>query len=886
MMHNPVCQNAPVAPAPTDVNRWLDAVVAAVLGLLSAPVCAPWLLAGTLTRTPQVGQHGHVFQRLGWQPARSLAGRVGWRLGVGKWLAWVHVLKGELAWVGPRALGLAEAPPSQPLAALRSAVRPGVCSLWQLRQLTSIDYGTEWDADAEQLRQTGVRARWALLARCLVALAYGNLSKGPAPDTVWVDTVKVHSLSMSDALDRIDAHVASQQAAPLQVAFVNPDCVNIARRDVAYRRTVNQAGLVLPDGIGMRIAGKLLHKPFRQNVNGTDLFPRLCDRLGQRGGSLYLLGAQPGVAAAVANWVAIHHPGVRVVGAEHGFFGAEELPGVLARIQTAQPDVLLVAMGAPAQDRWIAQHAEATGAKVALGVGGLFDFYSGRVVRAPQWVREIGLEWAFRLLQEPGRLWRRYLVGNVSFLIAVALQRLLGSAGDWDFAQSPAASPAVAPVARRGVVLAFTDGADAVWQHAGVQPACLPLGDRPLVMRTIETLAAMGCEHIDVLADLGLDELACHLGDGTRWGARVRLHRVANRQQGVARLKALDWADQAPVVLARADQWLPVQSLVASADEVVWVHADQQGLQWAGWACVQPDRLAGVVSGLLSARPLADAVVSGLSPVGAQAPYSFATPTQALQAQARWMAGAVQDTLTERAPGVRIAPSARIAADAVVVGPVEILPGAVVASGAVVGPHAHVGAGAVIEAGAVVRNAMLAAGTYVSSGTTVEEALVLPTGLISARWDQWLPARLTLAAAGPLDGLQHAHVGAAERLVAAALLAAAALPAGLAWLLGSQSRVVRHLLPGLPQVICGRMPLVGVCGEGSWPASVVDAGWSDSLQQAPRGLVTPALALGAALGTHEARAWADIHWLANPSWSQRWQLLAGYVRHASRPTAA
>ena len=886
MLQHTALPGTPASPPTPWLERWVDATLAAMLMLVSVPVLAPWLLAGTFTRTPKLGQQGHVFQRFGWQPARSLAGRVGWRLGVGKWLTWWHVLKGDLAWAGPRALSLEEALPPPGLAAARSAVRPGVCSLWQLRQSTSIDYGTEWEADAEQIRQTGWRSRWALVARCVLAMAYGQQDKGPAPDAVWVDTVKVHSVSMEDALDRIEAHASRAVATPLQVAFVNPDCVNIARRDPAYRRTVNQAGLVLPDGIGMRIAGKLLRKPFRQNVNGTDLFPRLCARLGQRGGSLYLLGAQPGVAAGVANWVASHHPGVRVVGAEHGFFSAEELPQVLARIQAAQPDVLLVAMGAPAQDRWIAQHAAAAGARVALGVGGLFDFYSGRVVRAPQWVREMGLEWAFRLMQEPGRLWRRYLVGNVSFLVAVAMQRLLGSASDWDFVHGGATASPVQAAARRGVVLALTDGGDAVWNEAGVQPACLPLGDRPLIMRTLETLAAMGCQHIDVLADTGVDELAAYLGDGTRWGTRVSLHRVANRQQAVARLNALAWNAGEAVVLARADQWLPVQSLQAHAEEVVWVHNGQAGLAWAGWACVQTDRLAGLVKEVLSDSPLAGAVVSSLSMEGAQAPYSFTSPALALAAQARWMGGAVQDTLVERAPGVRISPSARIAADATVIGPVEILSGAVVSAGAVVGPHAHVGAGAVIESGATVRDAMLAPDTYVATGASVEGALVLSTGLVSARWHQWLPARLTLAAAGPLDGLKHARVSLAERMVALALLAATALPAGMAWLLGSEARVVRHLLPGLPQVIRGRMPLVGVGCEGGWPASVADAGWVDSLAQAPRGLVTPALALGGALATPEARAWADIHWLSNPSWSQRWQLLAAYARHAARPAMA
>jgi len=873
----------PIATPSAFAERVIDVTLAAGFALLSAPVYGLLLRAGTITHTPQTGLGGQVFQRLGWQPNRTLSGRIAWRLGAGKWLALVHVLKGDLAWAGPRALQPSEPLPPQPLAGFRAATRPGVCSLWQLRQLTSIDYGTEWDADAEQLQQVGFRARWGLVARCWVAMFYGSRGQGHETDSVWVDTVRVHSLSMEEAIDRIEGHITGTPAGVLQVAFANPDCVNIARRNADYRSTLNQTGLVLPDGIGMRMAGKLLKKPFRQNVNGTDLFPRLCARAGQRGGSLYLLGARPGVAEAVAEWVARHHPSVKVVGAEHGYFSAEELPAVLARIRATQPDMLLVAMGAPAQERWIAQHAEASGAKVALGVGGLFDFYSGRMVRAPQWVRELGMEWAFRLLQEPGRMWRRYLVGNFTFLMAVALQRLLGSASDWDF-EPALAVPARGDVrARRAVVWAVADRTHDVWRDAGVQPATLPLGDRPMVMRTMETLAAMGCREIDVLADHGLDVLTEQLGDGTRWGVHIRLHGVAHHRQGLARLKALAWETDEPVVFARADHWLPSQSLACASEEVLWARVGDDSTHWTGWACVRSSRLAGVVASLMSDQALEHPAVEDIPVAWVPLPYMFDAPAAVLQAQARWMAQAVHDTLPERSPGVRVAPSAHIAPDATVIAPVEILAGAVVGSGAVVGPCAHVGAGVVIERLATVRHAMLAAGTYVASGAEVDNALVLATGVVSARWAQWLPARLTLAATGPLAQPQGSVVGIAERFLALGLLVLAAGPALVAWGLGSQSRLVRHLVPGLPQVVRGRVSLIGRGDFPVWPASVVDAGWVETCQQAPRGLVTPAMALGASIDTPEARAWADIHWLVNPSWAQRWQLLGAYARHLGRP---
>jgi len=133
--------------------------------------------------------------------------------------------------------------------------------------------------------------------------------------------------------------------------------------------------------------------------------------------SLYLLGAQPGVADRLATLLRRRHPGLRVAGTHHGYLrGEDDEARVVAEINASGANVLLVAMGAPAQDLWIERNAPRLRAGVAMGVGGLFDFYSGRVARAPQWMREAGLEWAYRLVQEPARMWRRYVIGNPLFL--------------------------------------------------------------------------------------------------------------------------------------------------------------------------------------------------------------------------------------------------------------------------------------------------------------------------------------------------------------------------------------------------------------------------------------------------------------------------------------
>jgi N-acetylglucosaminyldiphosphoundecaprenol N-acetyl-beta-D-mannosaminyltransferase len=244
-----------------------------------------------------------------------------------------------------------------------------------------------------------------------------------APREARVLGIRFDNLTVAEAVAEIVRR--TEAAGPSQVCFLNAHCVNLAGRDAEYRETLRSADLALPDGIGLRLAGKMLGYRVRENVNGTDLFPALCQALSGSGKGIYLLGARPGIAEQVARWLASHYPDVDVRGSRHGYFSAAELDGLLDDIRRSEASVLLVALGAPRQDLWIRRHLARTGVKVALGVGGLFDFYSGRIPRAPMWLRELGLEWLYRLIQEPGRLWRRYLVGNLVFLARVVRDRSL-----------------------------------------------------------------------------------------------------------------------------------------------------------------------------------------------------------------------------------------------------------------------------------------------------------------------------------------------------------------------------------------------------------------------------------------------------------------------------
>jgi len=248
--------------------------------------------------------------------------------------------------------------------------------------------------------------------------------RGPE-DRVSMLGFSMNNMVMGDAIDTILAMTGAVQSR--QICFVNAHCSNVASGDAIYLATLRESAFVFADGIGVKLGCKILNQRVRDNINGTDLFPLLCAAMAPLGKRLYLLGAKPDVAEGVAEWVRSHHPGVVIAGTQHGYFSKEDEPGVIAAIREAHPDVLCVALGVPHQDVWIHDHLHNLGAKVAMGVGGLFDFYSGRIPRAPRWMRRSGLEWIYRLVQEPRRMWRRYLVGNVTFFARIFRQKLIGT---------------------------------------------------------------------------------------------------------------------------------------------------------------------------------------------------------------------------------------------------------------------------------------------------------------------------------------------------------------------------------------------------------------------------------------------------------------------------
>lgn len=396
------------------------------LTLAGLLVLAPFWLARALLASiragrmfdpvPVLGRDRRPFDRLAFAgpwPGRELA-------------VLFNILRGDMAFAGPRPLTMAEAAAVPTEAEIRFSVPPGLFSPYQLQQRTGIAHDPESELDRRFVERLGVGASLGLVVRSLIAALVGGGKTLPVPPRLDFFGVPIVNTTMDEAVNWIAAQAAlapnpspTEQGEKALLAFVNPDCLNIAYTHDRYRTVLQQAARVLPDGIGVKIGGRMRGLGLAANVNGTDLFPRLCERATRDGFSLFLLGARPGVAEGVAGNMRARYPGLMIAGTQHGYFGPDEEDAVIARINTSGAGVLLVAFGVPRQELWLADHHDALTPPVRMGVGGLFDFYSGRIPRAPLWLREIGLEWVWRLAQEPGRMWRRYILGNPLFLYRV-----------------------------------------------------------------------------------------------------------------------------------------------------------------------------------------------------------------------------------------------------------------------------------------------------------------------------------------------------------------------------------------------------------------------------------------------------------------------------------
>jgi N-acetylglucosaminyldiphosphoundecaprenol N-acetyl-beta-D-mannosaminyltransferase len=246
-----------------------------------------------------------------------------------------------------------------------------------------------------------------------MSLQLENTPQQSPPVPAYVLGVRVDRLSQRQALDMIEQLIALRRASDnalscRQIVTVNTEFVMAAQQNADFRQAINSAALVVADGIGVVWATRFVGFPAPERITGTDTLVALAKRCAEKGYRLYLLGAAPGVAEQTGACLQTLAPRLQIAGSYAGSPAPAEEDAIIERIRTANADVLCVAYGAPAQDLWIHRNLSRLPAAVAIGVGGAYDFLSGRQHRAPRAMQRIGLEWLYRLYREPWR-WKRML---------------------------------------------------------------------------------------------------------------------------------------------------------------------------------------------------------------------------------------------------------------------------------------------------------------------------------------------------------------------------------------------------------------------------------------------------------------------------------------------
>jgi len=257
----------------------------------------------------------------------------------------------------------------------------------------------------------------------------------------------VDRLDIDGFVQQLDRYIL--EGIPRQAVVVNAAKLVKMQSDPELRRSVLEADLVGPDGVPVVWASRLLGDPLPGRVNGTDLMFRLLELADRKRYRVFLFGATEAVVRRVVDLVERDYPGVVVAGYQNGYFKEGDEPLIAEQIRRSRADILLVGFGTPAKERWVNRYLSRMGASVCHGVGGSFDVMAGKVRRAPMWMRRFGMEWLWRIIQEPGRMWKRYLTTNTVFigmLVLAKLRQLVFGNGDkglsraWHRTKTPTAA--------------------------------------------------------------------------------------------------------------------------------------------------------------------------------------------------------------------------------------------------------------------------------------------------------------------------------------------------------------------------------------------------------------------------------------------------------------
>ena len=234
----------------------------------------------------------------------------------------------------------------------------------------------------------------------------------------------VDALTMEQTLERIEAIIAAGE--PRQHMAMNANKFLSMAKDDELRRVVRNSALVNADGAAIVHAARILGTPIPERVAGVDIMQEVMARAPDRGWRIFLLGAKEEVVTAVARIARERYPGIQIVGHRNGYFKDADEPGIVETIRASNADVIFVAISSPKKEKFLGRWMNEMQVPFCMGVGGSFDVMAGVVSRAPRWMQEHSLEWSWRLIQEPRRMWRRNVYGNGGFALQVLRGRLRG----------------------------------------------------------------------------------------------------------------------------------------------------------------------------------------------------------------------------------------------------------------------------------------------------------------------------------------------------------------------------------------------------------------------------------------------------------------------------
>ena len=254
-------------------------------------------------------------------------------------------------------------------------------------------------------------------------VAISPVSKTMAFHRSWICDIPVDTVTV-DQLITAMIQWSRPGSVPRYVCYVNAHVHNLARRSRELRDILCSSALCYPDGAGVVWAARLGGAQIARRITAADFLPRIVQELHLRQRRVFLLGGKPGVAQETANALAVRVPGFEPVGIEHGYFSTVNVDRVLNQIHTAQPDLLIVGMGTPQQERFVAQYLPPLRVPLTWSVGALFDYEAGEERRCPAWMGNRGLEWLFRLAMNPRGMASRYLLGNPKFVAAILRDKL------------------------------------------------------------------------------------------------------------------------------------------------------------------------------------------------------------------------------------------------------------------------------------------------------------------------------------------------------------------------------------------------------------------------------------------------------------------------------